>query len=266
MKVITRAVFQMTPEGFELLEEDSYDYDGPIAEAKGGYTPSIDANTQAGLIKQSADLNRTNTAGTYGSSEWSIDPTTGRYTQNVSIDPSQQRQLDSRNAIAENLIGDAGKQFSHVGGPFDYSSDVSPSARASFDRVASRMAPDFELQSKRQDQDLANGGIPVGSEAYNNEQRKLDQSQSDQLYNAAEGSANTQNQMDVNERQQQFSDIANLLGERNMQTPTQGTNAAIDTTGNFNTLNGGIQSLRNQAASQQQSGTSALMAALAAFA
>jgi len=36
MKIITRAVFQMTPDGYELLEEDSHEYNGPVAEAKGG--------------------------------------------------------------------------------------------------------------------------------------------------------------------------------------------------------------------------------------
>lgn len=42
MKVITRAVFQMgpNPESYDLLEEESYEYDGPVAMAGGDDSPS----------------------------------------------------------------------------------------------------------------------------------------------------------------------------------------------------------------------------------
>jgi hypothetical protein len=270
MKVITRAVFQMTPAGFELLEEDSHEYSGEIAEAKGGGGSgsggtTVDPATQAMLIRQSADLNRTNTAGTYGSSEWSIDPQTGRYTQNVSLDPSQQRQLDTRNGIAENMLGSAHGQLGAVSTPFSYSDSVSPTARAGFDAASARLAPDFEQQNRSFDQTQANRGIPIGSESYNKDQRTLQQGQNDQLTSAAEGAVNTGNQQDLSQRQQNYSDIANLLAAQNTQTPTAGTNAAVDTTGNFNTLNGNVGALRNAAASQQAQGTSALFSLLGAF-
>lgn len=38
MRITTRAVYQMTEDGFIELERDSYEYDGPIEEAKGGGT------------------------------------------------------------------------------------------------------------------------------------------------------------------------------------------------------------------------------------
>lgn len=229
----------------------------------GGST--IDPATLGMLTKQSADLNRTDTSGTYGSSKWSIDPTTGRYTQNVNLDPSQQKQLDARNGIAETMIGNAGDAFKGLNGPFGYSSDVSPSARASFDDTISRLKPQFDQQNRRSDQDLANGGIPIGSEAYDKQQQQIQQGQNDQVQQAATGSANAQNSMDLTQRQQNYSDIANMLGSQNTQTPTAGTQAAIDTTGNFNMLNGNVNSMFNNAASKQAGGTSALIGLLGTF-
>jgi hypothetical protein len=35
MKIVTKAVFQMTKDGMDLLEEDSYEYDGPISHCGG---------------------------------------------------------------------------------------------------------------------------------------------------------------------------------------------------------------------------------------
>ena len=267
-KVITRATYQMTLEGYDLLEESSFEYAGMIALALGGSSSggsTIDPSTLAMLTKQSADLNRTNTAGTYGKSSWSIDPKTGRYTQDVALDPSQQDQLDKRNSIAESMLGQAGTNLTDIKNPFGYSSDVSAPARASFDAASARLMPQFDQQNRNFDQSMYNSGIPMGSEAYNKAERDLSQGQTDQLNSAATGSANTQNTMDLSQRQQRFSDLANMLSTQNTAQPTAGTAAAVDTTGNFNTLNNNVSSMFNNAASKQASGTSALLGLLAAF-
>lgn len=268
MKITTRAEYQWDGEQYVLVSEDSYEHGGSVAECKGGGSAasgSIDPATMAMLTKQSADLNRTNTAGTYGKSSWTIDPTTGRYTQNVELDPSQQRQLDSRNSIAEQMMGGARSNLDDIDGPFGYSSDVSPSARASFDATKARLTPQFEEQGRSFDQHMADTGIPMGAEQYNKGQRKLAQSQNDQLTQAATGSANTQNTMDLTGRQQKYSDIAQMLDSQNTQQPTAGTQAAVDTTGNFNALNNNVTGLFNNAAQKQASGTSSLMSLLAMF-
>ena len=47
MKINTRSVYQMTPEGeFVLLEQDSFEYDGPIAECFGGKSKTKSETTQ----------------------------------------------------------------------------------------------------------------------------------------------------------------------------------------------------------------------------
>lgn len=231
----------------------------------GGGGSAIDPSTMGMLAKQSADLNRTNTKGTYGSSEWTIDPETGRYKQTVNLDPSQQKQLDTRNQIAEQMIGDAGTSFGSMTGPFNYSDSVSAPARAGFDASMERFKPQFEQQNRTFDQTMSNNGIPIGSEAYNKAEAQLSQGQNDQINQAAEGAVNTQNTMDTSQRNQNFSDIANMLGTQNTQAPISGTQAAIDTTGNFNALNNNVASMYNNAASKQQAGTSALFSLLGAF-
>jgi len=274
-KIITRAEYQWDGHEYVLLHEDSYEHEGPIAQCKGGgsLTPaygntassSIDPATMGMLVKQSADLNRTNTAGTYGKSSWTIDPNTGRYTQNVELDPSQQKQLDTRNSIAEQMMDSAGKNLGDISNPFSYSDTVSDPARASFDSAKSRLMPQFDQQTRNFDQQMSNNGIPMGSEAYNKAERDLAQGQNDALTQAATTSANTQNTMDLTGRQQKYSDIAQELASQNTQQPTAGTQAAIDTTGNYDKLQGGVANLYNQAASKQAGGTSALLGLLAAF-
>lgn len=263
-KVITRAEFQMTPDGYELLSEESYEHDGPIAECKGGAAAGsgIDPATQAALVRQNADVNRNNTTGTYGSSSWSIDPATGRYTQRVSLDPSQQRQLDTRNSIAESMLGDASRNFGELGENFAYGDTVGSTARAGFDKFAARAKPRFQQQGQRLDQNLANGGIPLGSEAYNRSQKDLSDAQSDEIQAAASGAANTSNTQELQERQQRYSDIANLMGNQNTQTPTAGVSPAIDTIGTASGLQNNVNAMFNNAANQRQQGTNALASLL----
>jgi hypothetical protein len=73
MKIITRAVFQMTADGYELLEECSYEYAGEVAESKGGGTapaapdPAVQTNVEAAA-------NRYNTVGPSGSVNWDQGP------------------------------------------------------------------------------------------------------------------------------------------------------------------------------------------------
>lgn len=53
MRITTRAVYQMTDDGMELLERDSYEYDGPVALAGGGGGDTIEqTNAPPGFIKK----------------------------------------------------------------------------------------------------------------------------------------------------------------------------------------------------------------------
>lgn len=264
-KITTRAEYKWNGDQYKQVCSHDYDYDGPLLECKGGGGSSIDPGTMGLLADQSAKLNRTDTNGTYGSSNWTVDPKTGRYKQTVNLDPSQQKQLDSRNAVAEQMLGNSKKQFDDINTPFGYSNTVSGPARAGFDKSMTRFSPQFDQQNRSFDQQMSNNGIPLGSEAYNKAEHNLSQGQSDQVQQAAQGASGTQAGMDVNERQQRYSDIANMMGTQNTQTPTSGTQAAIDTTGNFNMLNSGITDLLNQSSARKSTGTSSVMGLMSLF-
>lgn len=81
LKIITRAVFQMTADGYQLIEEDSYEHAGPVALAKSGgrppaspdYIGAANAQGQQNLnaIRTGAALNRVNQVTPYGSVTYS---------------------------------------------------------------------------------------------------------------------------------------------------------------------------------------------------
>jgi hypothetical protein len=266
MKVTTRAEYQWDGHSYVLVSEDSYDYDGPVSLAKGsGGSSGIDPATLGMLTKQSADLNRTNTTGTYGSSDWTVDPTTGRYKQTVSLNPGEQSQLDTRNQISEQMLNNANGLTSQTDSPFDYGSSVSGASKAGFDRAISQLKPQWDQQNRQFDQSEADTGIPIGSEKYNKDLMNLQSGQNSQLYGTAQSTANADNSQSLSNNQQNYSDIANMLGMQNTQQPTAGTNAAIDTTGNFDKLNGNVAGMFNAANAQQSQGTAGLMALLGAL-
>jgi hypothetical protein len=140
MKVITKAVWQMTPDGFELLEEESHDYDGPVAECKkdskmpAAPDPYRVAGAQTQLNQDTAAynaaLNRTNTYSPLGSQTWTMtgrDPVTGApmYDQNIALSPEQQRLYEQQTGQQYDIgqLGDAliGQARSAYGGPINTS-------------------------------------------------------------------------------------------------------------------------------------------------
>lgn len=113
MRIYTRSVWQMTPDGMELIPEecDSFEYDGPVAECKKDSKspnppdPWVTAAAQTAMNQNTAAfntaLNRTNTYTPLGSQTWTqtgTDPVTGApvYEQRVALDPQQQALLDQQ--------------------------------------------------------------------------------------------------------------------------------------------------------------------------
>lgn len=113
MRIYTRSVWQMTPDGMELIPEEceSYEHDGPVAECKkDSNTPAppdpwVTAAAQTAMNQNSAAFNtaleRTNSYTPLGSQTWTqtgTDPVTGAplYEQRVTLDPEQQQLLDQQ--------------------------------------------------------------------------------------------------------------------------------------------------------------------------
>lgn len=67
----------------------------------------------------------------------------------------------------------------------DFSSDIQRLEDATYEQTASRLRPEFEKQRSQLEQRLADQGLPIGSDAYNEEINRLEQNQNDQLQNLA---------------------------------------------------------------------------------
>jgi len=292
MKIITRAEYQWDGKQYQLVDEDSYNYDGPISEAKGiiGHkgdliSPGIgsgkgvfetggpvnqaldpldifggkekgQANDAAdalpgqlsALNQQQANLARYDTSGPFGDSSWSIDPTTGRYTQTTNLNPSEQRQFDSRNGIAEQMMNKAGEWAPQ--GTFDYNSAVPEIANQQYKNQQSLAAPVMQANDSAWNAKMANAGISPNSDAYKEAQaqRTADTgtAQSQAKYAATTASIPLAQQR----RQQQFSELAQLMGNQQLNSPALGGNG-IDINGATNAANNVGINNANQSAAQR---------------
>jgi hypothetical protein len=160
--------------------------------------PTQSVQAQTGLEQNTAAfnaaLNRYNVNTPFGSQTWQQTGTdsTGApiYTQNISLNPNAQTALNNTQATQAGL---SGLQRSALGminptGLFDQSQlpkmPINAGTTAQ-QAIMSRLQPNIDLQNQQFESEMANRGIPVGSDAYNAARRPLMQQQNDQLSQAA---------------------------------------------------------------------------------
>lgn len=221
---------------------------------KGGKAPVPDPVTS---INAQANANRYNIQGPSGSQTWSTDPS-GQATQKISLNPSEQKQYDLQNQIAEQLLsGNQGHIKELTDTPFTYdtsgfdqtpystdksrfaSSDFSfdqstpAAAKALYDRQVALLQPDFDRQDRSFEQRLANAGVPLGSEAYNDALSQHEQDKNFALADASRAATTMGSQLALGERQQNQSEASTLAGlglsERQQRTneATQKANMSL---------------------------------------
>ncbi|MGC3959561.1 MAG: tail fiber domain-containing protein [Verrucomicrobiota bacterium] len=198
-----------------------------------------------------AAANRYNISSPFGSQTWTQGdrqiigydskgtPQYGQnYTQTIQLNPSEQRQYDLHNQIAESLLNGAGDKISgfqdtpfSYGGtykgpssysgagtyagqsqPFDYSQATPEVAQAQYQKTVNLLQPQFDRQNKDLEQKLANQGIPIGSDAYNEAVRNQSQNQNSALTNAALDATTMGNQLALSQRQQNVGEGAQTYG------------------------------------------------------
>jgi hypothetical protein len=153
-------------------------------------TPPAPDYTKA--AEATAAGNRVNQITPYGNLTYSEGPldTKGNqtWTANVSLSPAQQQLLDIQNQTSLGLGNLQNKGLGYVENmiskPFDTSMLPQTGINAGetmTDSIMRRLAPTLAQQSQSFDAKMANQGIPVGSEAYNNAKRVFDQQQNDLL-------------------------------------------------------------------------------------
>lgn len=223
MKIIRKTVWQMTADGMHKIEEDAFDYEGPVAEAKGGSTPAPDPAVQANA---EAAANRYNIVSPVGNQTWTQSgrqiigydshgaPQYGtNQTQTTTLSPSEQRQFDLHNQIAEQLLGGSAQNIpGFANDPFSFNEQGSKAAQAQFARQKAFLDPEFAKANDTFEQKMTNSGIPVGSPAYNDALRQHENDQNFALTQAASAAEGTGSQLGLAERQQRYNEIAAALG------------------------------------------------------
>lgn len=142
-------------------------------------------------------LNRANQYTPYGSLTWETraganpnDPQAGDWTQRVQLAPEQQALFDSQNRVSQNLADTAEAGLNRVGAamatPFDMSRFGDPQVQANDESrrrveeaMMSRLQPQFDRDNQALRTRLAQSGITVGSQAYNDEMARADRGLTD---------------------------------------------------------------------------------------
>lgn len=229
--------------------------------------PQVQANAEAAA-------NRYNIVGPSGTQTWTQGdrqiigydskgkPQYGQQsTQNIKLGDSEQKQFDTRNAIAESLLGSAKEQLpSFANDPFSYDNQGSKAGKASYERQLAYLQPEFDRENEASGDRLANQGIPLGSEAYNEEMDRIGKRQDFAKSQAARESEVMGTQLGLSERQQRYNELAAALGSQQL-TPVQalGTQAApIDVAGAYTNANNANLAKYNAGAAGQNAGIGAL--------
>jgi hypothetical protein len=189
----------------------------PTQAATPDYTGAAQQTAQGNIdaARLATAANRVNQVTPYGSLNYEItgsdpygNPT---WTATTKLSKDQQDLYNYDIATSKGLGKLQQKGLNYVSGmidqPFSTSSlaglrsDIDPSktGMAGWDRatdlVMQRLQPQLQQEQKSFDAQMANQGIPVGSEAYENAKRSFDQRQNDRLTSASLGGASLQNQL-----------------------------------------------------------------------
>ena len=174
-------------------------------------------NTQAAL--ESAQLNQINQVSPYGQVNYTGEIGDPDRTQTTTFSPGQQSIYDQQTGIQNQLLGTARGLADRVGGIYDtpfsyeglpdvrrtdwgslpdvrrsdygslpelanpdsYGDEISRVEGAVYDRAMNRLQPQFDQQQNRLNVDLANRGLPIGSEASADARNRFDDSRGRQL-------------------------------------------------------------------------------------
>jgi hypothetical protein len=192
-------------------------FGSPDTPATPDYSGAAQQTAQGNLdaARQATAANRVNQVTPYGSLSYAVtgedpygNPT---WTATTRLNPDQQQlyNYDVQSALGLGRLQTKGLDYvgNMISQPFNTSNltglrgniDPSRTGMAGWDRatnlVMQRLQPQLEQQQKSFDAQMANQGIPLGSEAYANAKRLFDQRQNDQLTSASLGGASLQNQL-----------------------------------------------------------------------
>jgi hypothetical protein len=169
----------------------------PSTPATPDYTGAAEATARANVdaARIATAANRVNQVNPYGTLNYSItgedpygNPT---WTATTALSPDQQQLYNYDIATSKGLGQLQQKGLNYVSGmldsPFDTSRLPSTGINAGeqmSESIMRRLQPNLQMEQKQFDAQMANQGIPLGSEAYQNAKRMFDERQNDRLTSA----------------------------------------------------------------------------------
>lgn len=239
-----------------------------FAHAKGGSAPTPDPAVQTNA---EAAANHYNVVGPNGSTVWQQGerqiigydsegrPQYGQAsTQINTLAPSEQRQYDTRNNIAESLLDSASTQIpGFANDPFSFDEQGPASAEAQYQKNIALLQPQFERGDKDFEQKLANQGLPMGSDAYNEALSQHEGNKNKALTGLAYDTITQGNTLALQERNQRYNELAAALGSNQIQTPGASSGSPIDVSGAYSAANSANLANYNAGQAEQQSNTAA---------
>ena len=245
--------------------------------SKGG--SKVEAPDPMQMIELQKQFNRPNVVGPYGKSVWQGNNLVTK------LSPQEQAIMQNRQGIQQQM-GQVGQQLAGQLGGQAVTAEGLPEIQAGvamddlqrqrvedalYGRAAGRLDQRFGNQQRELEQQLANRGIPIGSEAYSRSMGDLNTARNDafadataraiaaggqeqsrmfglESQNAAmQNAARSQGlQERLGLRGQQFNELAQILGASQERAPQQAPITPIDVMGPFS------QQLQMQMANQQQ--------------
>ena len=179
--------------------------------------PAPDYEAAAEATAAGNRINQNTPYGTLTYSEGAVDsqgnPT---YTANVNLAPDQQRLLEQQNRTSLGLGNLQEKGLNYVedmiSQPFSTSGLPQFGINAGenmTDSIMRRLQPTIQMEQKQFDTQMANQGIPLGSEAYANAKRMFDERQNDKITSSIIQGTNT----GLSANQQAFNQLGYIRNE-----------------------------------------------------
>lgn len=206
-------------------------------------------------------------------------------TQTTQLSPEEQKKFDLSNQISEQLLTGANSNVGDLANnkfKFDYQGSGPTAAKDVYDRQAALLQPQFDRQDKNLEQKLANQGLPIGSEAYNEANTNQHNDQNFALTDAARAAESegynryatdrsASDTRQLQQRQQQYNELASALGGDQIAPVGSfggGGTAPIDVGGAYGAQNDAAQAGYNAKVTSRNTniGAGASLAAAAAIA
>jgi hypothetical protein len=171
-------------------------------------------NSYRTAAEQTARGNRPTQNTPWGKTTWTQDAN-GNWTQDVTLNPAEQEQLDATRAMTKGLLGQAGDAMAN---PLDYSGFDNPDAgfgavQEVQDAMMSRLRPSLDRSRESEIQRLRNQGIFENTEAFDRAMTRSDEASTDAEMQALLGATDAYGDIfsrGMNKRQQQIAEANQL--------------------------------------------------------